>query len=49
MLVKTFSPEEVKALLDGSIFKQIEEDWIAASQQIFPFRKAHRCWWVGQR
>jgi type III secretion system (T3SS) SseB-like protein len=25
MVVKTFSPEEVKVLLDGSIFKQLEE------------------------
>ena len=38
-LVKTFSPEEVKALLDGSIFKQIEEDWIAASPTNIPLPK----------
>ena len=38
-LVKTFSPEEVKALLDGSIFKQIEEDWISASPTNIPLPK----------
>jgi hypothetical protein len=44
MLVKTFSPEEVKALLDGSIFKQIKDAWTAATGQNIPLPKGSQVW-----